>query len=60
VKKLGSLYFYLHNALSWVSDFFDIKKVINMVHELNYQLLTCSNHYLGVAFFTYHNLLKHM
>jgi hypothetical protein len=29
-------------------------------HELNYQLLTCWNHYLKVAFYTYHNSLKHI
>jgi len=40
--------------------FFPISLTINMVHELNYQFLTCWNHYLGVAFYTYHNLLKHM
>jgi hypothetical protein len=39
MENLGSLYFCFHNA--WVSDFFDISKTINMVHELNHQLLTC-------------------
>ncbi len=31
-----------------------------MVRELNHQLLTCWNHYLWIAFYTYHKLLKHM
>jgi hypothetical protein len=41
-------------------NFFDISLTINIVHELNYQFLTCWIHYLGVAFYTYHILLKHM
>jgi len=43
--------FILHTALS---------STINMVHELNHQLLTSWNHYSWVAFYIYHNLLKHM
>ncbi len=36
----------------------DIFSTINVLHELNHQLLTCWNHYLGVPFYTYHKLLK--
>jgi len=40
--------------------FLDISLTINIIHELNYQFLTCDNHYLGIAFYIYHILLKHM
>jgi hypothetical protein len=34
--------------------------IVNMVHDVNYQLLICWNHYFKVAFYTNHNLLKYI
>jgi hypothetical protein len=43
-----------------VSDFFYIFSTINMVHKLNCTFVPCWNHCSKVAFYIYHNLIKHM
>jgi hypothetical protein len=40
--------------------FLIIFSIVNMVHELNYTLLTNWNHCSWVVLYIYHNLLKHM
>jgi hypothetical protein len=41
VIEVAFNFIYITHYSGWVNDFFDISLTINMVHELNYQLLTC-------------------